>query len=573
MDDRADRLPTVWQRANAVLLAGVATVGLAQAVLSIALTLGMTRIFDLALDATLAPPPIIAAVGLGFILFGSASAFLRYGERTLSERLGQLHVHRVRLRLWDHLQGLPAAFITGQRRGATILRFLGDLTTLKVWVSRGLASSAVAGLTLVGGITAMALLSWKLAAYVVLALVLAIALQARWNRVVGRRVRELRRRRARLATDVVERISCLSVIQAMNQVKRERRRLSGKSEDLVRASVQAASASGILLGSGEFFSVGLMGTVVVLGTMEVGSGALTPGAMVASLLLARHLGRPVRRLSRTHEQWLRFGVARRKLEQFLALDPIVEPVKAVSLKNGGGAIRLSHVASGRALSGVSGRAEAGDRVRLVGANGSGKSTLLRILAGLERPQSGMVGVDGRDLSRCRLKTIRSAVALVGPDLPLMRGSLRRNLTYGRPRATASEIREVIDLCDLDGFVKALPEGLSTYIGDGGSSLSTGQRHRVQLARALLRQPRLLLLDEADCFLDERGRLAMERVIDSFPGTVIFVWNGLGAPSATATWHLRNGKIAVERDSDTRHPQRSDRPRWSTEPLVRSAANA
>jgi ABC-type multidrug transport system fused ATPase/permease subunit len=567
VDDPVDRLPTVWQKANAVLLTGVVAVGLAQATLSIALTLGMTRVFDLALDRTLAPTPIIAAIGLGFFLFGSASAVLRYGERTLSERLGQLHVHRVRLRLWHHLQGLPAALITGQRRGATVLRFLGDLTTLKVWVSRGLVSSAVAGLTLLGGVTAMALLSWKLASYIVLALVLAIAMQARWNRVVGRRLRELRRRRTRLATDVVERISCLPVIQAMNQTKRERRRLRKRSEDLVRASVQAASASGILLGGGEFISVALMGTVIVLGTMEVGSGALTPGAMVASLLLARHLGRPVRRLSRTHEQWLRFGVARRKLEQFLALDPIVEPAKAVPLKNGGGAIRLARVSSGRALARVSGRAKAGDRIRLVGENGSGKSTLLRILAGLERPQSGVVGVDGRDLSRCRLKTIRSAVALVGPDLPLMRGSLRRNLTYGRPGATASQIREVMEICDLEGFVKALPEGLDAHIGDGGSSLSTGQRHRVRLARALLRHPRLLLLDEADCFLDERGRLAMKRVIDSFPGTVLFVWNGLGAPPATAIWRLRNGEITVERDAETQQPEFGSGRRRTTEPFI------
>jgi len=545
VDDPVARLPTIWRKANAALLAGVAAIGLAQAALSITLTLGMARGFDLVMDATAAHAPIIAAVGLGFILFGSVSGVVRYGERALSERLGQHHIHRVRLTLWDHLQRLPAALITGQRRGATVLRFLGDLTTLKVWVSRGLVSSAIAGLTLLGGVTAMALLSWKLATGILVVLVLALSLQARWSRVVGWRVRELRRKRSRLATDVVERISCLSVVQATNQGKRERRRLRRKSEDLVRASVQAASASGILLGSSEFASVALMGTALVIGAVEVESGVLTPGAMVASLLLARHLGRPVRRLSRTQEQWVRAGVARRKLEQFLALDPIAEPAKAVSLKKGGGAIRLKDVACGPVLVRVSGRAGPGDRIRMVGANGSGKSTFLRLLAGLERPQTGKVGLDGRDLSRCSLETIRSAVALVGPDLPLMRGSLRRNLTYGRPNATESEISEVLEICDLDDFIQSLPEGLRTRIADGGLSLSAGQRHRIQLARALLMQPRVLLLDEADCFLDERGRRAIRRVIDSFRGTVVFVWNGSGAPPATASWRLSNGKVTIE----------------------------
>lgn len=539
-------LPPVWSRQNAPLLTAVSAIGLVQALLSVVLTLGVARAFDLTTGSGAPESSHGLLVGLGFVLFAAVSAGARYGERVLSEQLGQRHVHQVRLALWDHLQRLPATRVTGQRRGATALRFLGDLTTLKTWVSRGLAGSAVAGLTILGGLSALAVLSWKLTAATLVVLVLTVAVQSRWVRIAGQRIKALRRMRSRLATDIVERISSLAVIQAANQGKRERRRVSRRSEAVVRASEKAASASGVLLGSGELSSVALMGTVLVLGAGEVAAGSLNPGTLVAGLLLSRHLGRPVRRLSRTQEQWLRASVARRKLRQFLSLEPIFEPRKAVRMKNGDGVVRMKNVAFGPVLSDVSCKAAGGDRIRLLGVNGSGKSTLLRLIAGLERPESGKISIDARDLGRCRLKTVRSVVALVSPDLPLMRGSLRRNLTYRSPHADTSRIAEILELCDLTGLVRSAPGGLSMRVADGGLNLSSGERHRIQLARALLAEPRVLLLDEANSFLDERGQVAVRRVIESFAGTVIFVWNGSAPPQADATWYLDRGVVRVVR---------------------------
>ncbi|MDH3255515.1 MAG: ABC transporter ATP-binding protein, partial [Acidobacteriota bacterium] len=319
MGEPTPDLPAVWSRRNAALLSAVSAIGLVQALLSVVLALGVARAFDLTTGAEASRFSPGLLVGLGITLFALASAAARYGERVLSEKLGQRHVHQVRLALWDHLERLPATRVTGQLRGATALRFLGDLTTLKTWVSRGLAGSTVAGLMIVGGISALAVLSWKLAGATLVVVAVTVAVQSRWIRIAGQRIKALRQLRSRLATDIVERISSLAIIQAANQGKRERRRISKRSGAVVRASVEAASASGVLLGSGELSSVALMGTVLVIGAAEVASGTLNPGTLVAGLLLSRHLGRPVRRLSRTQEQWLRATVARRKIEQFLEL--------------------------------------------------------------------------------------------------------------------------------------------------------------------------------------------------------------------------------------------------------------
>ncbi len=527
-------------RPHFVLVAGL---GLGQAAFSIALTLGVAKAFQWITTSDLDQQRLVW-IATGALCLAAISLFFRYSEHFVGERLGQEYVHAVRMQLFRHLEALPARNIAGERKGATVLRFIGDLSALKTWVSRGLVGATIALLTLSGGVTALFILEPQLGAVALGALLFTGLIQAHCSERILKRVRTLRRQRSRLATDIVERVESLGVVQASNQTERERRRIARRSRGVVEASVRTARASGALLGIAEAASIGFTAMILITGSTQVATGRLDPSALVAALVLSRFLGSPIKRISRLQEQRLRAVVSRRKLEQFLALAGLTDPSSARGLKPGDGRLKIRNLDLDGVRRPINATAPAHSRIRLEGRSAIGKSTLLRRIAGLEEQAPGTISLDGRLLDRCSLTTVRSAICLVSPDLPLMRGSLRRNLTYGNPRASSAEIEAAISATDLETLIAASDHGLKTRITDGGSNLSSGEGFRVRLARALLSKPRVLLLDEADACLDRAGRRILRRVIRRFSGTVIFVWRGPGAPFSDQSWKLSQGRIKI-----------------------------
>jgi ABC-type bacteriocin/lantibiotic exporter with double-glycine peptidase domain len=172
--------------------------------------------------------------------------------------------------------------------------------------------------------------------------------------------------------------------------------------------------------------------------------------------------------------------------------------------------------------------EPGERIAVLGANGAGKSTLLRLIAGIVQPDQGEVLVDSENISRVRWSDLRHAFAMVAPDLPLLRGSLRLNLTYGSSGVDDARMAEILAACQLETLVARLPAGLDTRLAEEGGGLSTGERARIAVARALLVRPRVLLLDEADANLDQVSRAALDNLLATFTGTIVFVTHDLAS---------------------------------------------
>jgi len=221
---------------------------------------------------------------------------------------------------------------------------------------------------------------------------------------------------------------------------------------------------------------------------------------------------------------------------------------APQLEPGPGRLEFDEVHLAGSLHGISATAEPGTIVAVVGPNGAGKSSLLALAARLVDPDTGAVRLDGQELAAHDLPSVRRSLSMVGPDLPLLRGSVERNLRYRWPEAPDEEIERVRRICSIDELLAELPDGSSTRISEGGRNLSAGQRQRIALARALVGDPRVLLLDEADANLDAAARAIVNRVIREGRGrrTVLVVSHRAEVLEwADDVWRIEHGRRAEE----------------------------
>jgi ABC-type multidrug transport system fused ATPase/permease subunit len=428
-----------------------------------------------------------------------------------------------------------------------MLRFVGDLRALQQWVSLGLARLLVGSVTTVAALVALSLLNTRLSLAV--GAVLAVGAGAAVS--LGGRLRaatlEARLHRGRLAANMGEKVASLAVVQLFGQPERERRRVNRDSRRLQHAMVRRARVAGLLRAITEGTAAAATAVALLVGAHEVGSGRATPGTVVAAMAVVGLLHSPLRDMSRVQEYWQYAGVAHRKIREFLLIPSLVTEKKgAPDLVASQGQLEFDAVELSGALDHVTACAGPGARVALVGPNGAGKSTLLAVAARLIDPDSGVVKVDGQDLKEHSLHSVRRAVGIVGPDLPLLRGTVDKNLKYRWPDAPEDEIAEVKALCRIDEILAELPEGGATRISEGGVGLSAGQRQRISLARALLGRPSVLLLDEVDAHLDPRAGEVVDRVLTEFKGTVVMVTHRPDRLRAVdAIWHLQNGRLVEQ----------------------------
>lgn len=481
----------------------------------------------------------IALIATGLLGVAAVSAALRGRERIEAERLGQSYCHDLRMHLVDRLTAMSLRAVRQRSTGATALRFVGDLSAVRNWVSLGLARLAVA-LTMIGGtLAALTIINPLLAVSVGAACLLGGAGAVTQGPAVQRASREARRRRARLAGRVTETINAVGVIHANGAVGRERRRIRRGSERLRDAMIDRARRLGRLQAIAEATTSAATACLLVVAL----AAGLSAPEVAAAMTVVGLLVPQVRGLARVQEYRQHRNVAVDAIRRFVDRPTLLtQPTHPRPLPEGHGVLTLQNVSIGP-IHDLSATLAAGQTVALVGPNGAGKSTLLAAIARLVDIDHGSIELDGTDLAHVSLHDAHAAIGVSAPDLPLMRGSLRRNLTYRHCNASSAEIERVIDLCDLRTVIDAHPDGLDHRIAEGGTNLSSGQRQRLMLARALLGNPRLLLLDEADANLDATTASIVDRVIDAHHGTCIVVTHRAERTAAAdLIWHLDDGRL-------------------------------
>jgi ATP-binding cassette subfamily B protein len=462
--------------------------------------------------------PMLVMIAVLMIIAGLLGTALSGINRYLHTRLSGRILFALRDDLYRHLQKLSPSFYGQRRIGDLMSRLDGDVAEIQRFAVDSLFSAVSSVIGLVVAIAMLFTLSWKLS-LLALVLIPLDVLWLRWmRRKVERDVRQLRERSADMSSFMVETLPVMKFIQSAGQQQREARRLEnlgrGYMNQLLRLQVT------------EFFTQAVPGTLTslsracafLIGGYWVVQGTWQLGALIAfSTYLGMAVG-PVQSLLGLYVAIQRMTVSLGRVMELRGEEPTVfSPATPKPFPTSGelrfDAVHFSHPGRPSTLSGIEATIPYGLKVALSGGSGVGKSTLIDLLQRHHDPQAGRVLLGEVDLRELELFELRRRIAVVSQDIVLFRGSLADNLAYAVPDASREAIAEVARLAQLDSLIVSLPEGLDSPLGERGQQLSGGQKQRIAIARALLQDPLILVLDEATSAVDETTEREVIEAID------------------------------------------------------------
>jgi ATP-binding cassette, subfamily B, bacterial len=446
-----------------------------------------------------------------------ASAIRFYFVNWIGERV----VADLRDAVFGHLLGLSPAYHEAQRTGELMSRLTADTTQVKSAFSIS-ASIALRNLAmLLGAAVMMVVTSPGLSGLTLLAIPLIVLPLILY----GRRVRALSRTAQDTLADgaafAQERLSAVTAVQAFAQEEFAARAFHDSNETAFSAAARRNKARGMLTAAIIFLSLGSIVCVLWYGASEVLSGQLTGGELSQFVLYAVLAASSLGELSQVWgEIQLAAGAAERLSEILDEVPAIASPALPVAMPvPPRGAIAFENVTfryptrrETSALADVSFAVEPGESVALVGPSGAGKTTVFALIERFHDPQSGCVKIDGIDIKTADPRAVRQRIAVVPQETVIFSGSVVENIRFGRPEATAAEIKSAALAAHVDDFAAKLPRGYDTQLGERGVMLSGGQRQRIAIARALLSDPPILLLDEATSALDAESEALVQEAL-------------------------------------------------------------
>ncbi|MDM1708867.1 ABC transporter ATP-binding protein [Thiopseudomonas alkaliphila] len=494
----------------------------------------------------------LLVVALAMVSVGILGTVLSGVSRYFHTRLSGRILFSLRDALYQHLQKLSPSFYSQWRMGDLFTRLDGDVAEIQRFAVDALFSAISNLLGLLGALILLVSLSWKLA-LLVLVLVPLELLWLRWmRRKVESNSRALREKASDISSFMVETLPAMKFIQAAVQEEREARRLRELSGNYLQQLLRLQLTEFFTQAVPNLLTSITRATAFIIGGYWVIQGTWQLGALIAfSTYLGMVIG-PAQSLLGLYVSIQRMSVSLTRVQELQAAPIAVTSEQARPLPiESPGRIELQGVSfthQGRAeptLSQVNAQFQAGQKIALVGGSGAGKSTLIDLLQRFYLPQEGVILLDGQDIQQFDLAAFRRKVAVVSQDIVLFRGSLADNLRYVAPAATDAEILAVLQQVQLQGLLDQLPQGIDTPLAERGQQLSGGQKQRIAIARALLQQPILLILDEATSAVDEATEQRIMQEVDRLFARctrIVISHRSHTWQQADACWLLRDGQL-------------------------------
>ncbi|MBI2914298.1 MAG: ABC transporter ATP-binding protein [Firmicutes bacterium] len=443
---------------------------------------------------------------------------LHYAQTYLLAYVGQRVIVDLRNSVFDQLQRLSLAFHERRRSGDIISRVTGDMGLVQAALTTGVADFIRDVATLAGILGMAVYIHWRLAAVSFAIFPVAAVAVGVYGRRIRTFTRQVQERLGAVTAVLQESLLGIRVVKAFNMEEYEKRRFAGHNEQSFAAAMKSTRIVATAAPVVELLLISGMTAVVWFGAREVVEARLSPGELVAFLTYAGMAAGPVAGITRT------YGVFQ---QAFAAADRIFELLDmAPDLEEPGNAVHLGAVRGEVAFRGVSFAyepgnwvlreidlvARPGEVIALVGPSGAGKTTMVNLIPRFYDPTEGCVEVDGHDLREVSVTSLRRQIGLVPQESVLFGVPVAENVAYGKPEATMDEIVAAAKAANAHDFIAELPSGYLSLLSEGGGNLSGGQRQRIAIARAILRDPKILILDEATSALDTESEALVQEAL-------------------------------------------------------------
>ena len=462
---------------------------------------------------------MLVEASAAIVLIALGSGFLSYLQIFITSSIGYETVYALRRELFAHLQTLSLSFHNRSRSGDLLTKIAGDTNTLKDLFADSLLKFTSQFLTIVGMFAIMFVVNWRVSLIALATMPFLGFSLFHLYRKTKASVKTQKRQESLVASRMSEVLSAIPLVQAFAREDHEVAQFDAVTAATLRESIRVARLEAAATRSSELITAVGTAAAVLFGALQVLRGAMLPGELVLVVSYLTNVYKPIKTLAKLSTDFSKAMASADRISEVLDIEPDIQDapdaVEAAALR---GEIVFQGVSfdygDGKdVLRQVSFKVAPGQRLALVGASGAGKSTIVSLILRLYEPQEGAIVIDGVDIRQYRRESLRRQIGLVLQQSLLFGATIRENIAYGRPEASVDEIIAAATAANAHEFIRQLEDGYDTVIGERGATLSGGQQQRIAIARALIRNAPILILDEPMTGLDVESEATVRQALD------------------------------------------------------------